>query len=380
MSKICRKCHILLILLICGLCCFALPVAAGDNGAATCSAEQMEKIEKNLDNAAKEGLKNSKALLDAYNAAANQYVASCNANLATNTPVHWNKDAVAAAYGRDAGLAADLMGNPESAKNMYKYTGVVWSAENPTSNECKTLRGQADSALQAYNNSRTTTTALLYRAGGNKVPRACVCSENGAHQECVAFTTSDSEAKETDDTQCLTLNEYLADYAMCPLCPIFEIILNTDGKIAHISWSKIASALSKVVMAFFLVFLALETLKLVSSMGGGSTSSYLKAIFTLGLKVLITVILLQNSTYVYGYFVSPVIRGGLDMGQEFVKLGTENSVSSCHLNSANEAFATIEGHELDSSLLSDIYSTIRCFNNSAGTIPAVGRLLICQGW
>ena len=345
--------------------------------AVNCSAEKLQKIEENLNKSAIEGLKVSQKLLETYNASAQKYISTCNQNLNTGTPVHWTSDAIAAAYAKDKSIAGKLMGD----MSQYKYTGIVWTSETPTTKECSKLHNDAETALQDYNNSRVTTTALLGRAGGNKMPRACVCSENADNQKCVAYATADEEPKLSADG-CKVFNEYLSDLATCPLCPIFEIILNTDGKIAHMAWISLAGPLRGVVAVFFLVFLALETLKLVASMGGASTSSYLKSILTLGLKVAITLILLTNSSYVYGYFISPVVKSGLEMGQEFLKMGTGDAseIANCSLNDSSMTFGSIEGNELDSSILSNIYESIHCFNNSALYLPAIGKSLMCHGW
>ena len=70
------------------------------------------------------------------------------------------------------------------------------------------------------------------------------------------------------------------------------------------------------------------------------------------------------------------------MGQEFLKMGSENAqtVTNCQLSTSSAIFGSIQGGELDSSTLSDIYETIHCFNNSALTLPAIGKSLMCHGW
>lgn len=367
---------IILVLILCKFSANALAEETAKEGASTCSAEQMEKIEKDLTKAAEEGMKNSKTLLNNYNSIAKQYVSECNQNLNVGTPVYWSIISISSAYAVSKDVAEKLISFDN--KSDYQYTGVVWSAEEPKNKECANLKQQADIALQNFNKSRITTSALLIRAGGNDIPRACVCSENADNQECITYTTKDMVQKTTNG--CKVFAEYMSEFSVCPLCPVFEVILNTNSRIAHISWTSFSKPLQGVVVAFFLVFLALETLKLVASMGGASTSSYLKSLFALSFKVAITLILLQNSTYVYNYFISPVIKGGLEMGQEFIKMNSEDSSKKCNLDGLNVSFNTIEGSELDSEILSDIYETVRCFNNSAITLPAIGKSLMCHGW
>lgn len=347
------------------------------NEAAPCSAEKIKEIEQHLNKAAKEGLKNSKTLLDRYNKIVEQYKSSCNSNITTGTPVYWSQDAYQMAYTKDVELADALMKD----KSQYQYTGVVWSAQTVSAGNnaisCNALRNQANEALQDFNRSRVTTTNMLGRAGGKQVPKTCICSENADNQECIAYATEKEEPKETKDG-CPTFNEYLAELTSCPLCVIFEVILNTDSAIAHIAWEKFSGPLQGVVSVFFLVFIALETLKLISSMAGASTSSYLKSLLSLGLKVAITLILLQNSSYIYGYFITPVIKSGLQMGQEFISIAASGA-GACQIDSGS-AFGSVEGNELDSSILSSMLDTIRCFNNSSLIMPSIGRALMCHGW
>lgn len=350
---------------------FALAVENSDS--ATCTEEQVEKIEKNLNQAALEGLKNSKALLDNYNKIAEQYISGCNKNVNKGTPVFWSMDAYQSAYTKDPGLADSLMKD----RSQYQYTGIVWSGEAPISENCKNLRNNATAALDAFNRSRITTSNMLGRAGGRKVPKTCICSENADEQECVSYANEDNEQQATKDG-CPTFNEYLADLTSCPLCVIFEVILNTDSAVAHIAWEKLSKPLQGVVSIFFLVFLALETLKVVANMAGSGTSAYLKTIIILGFKVAIVLILLQDSTYVYGYFISPVLKGGLEMGQEFLRAGAKDA-GACQMTGTT-SFGSIQGNELDSSILSSILETIRCFSNSSLIMPSIGRALMCHGW
>ncbi len=365
------------ILFIFWLICFAgmapsFALATENSDSATCTEEQVEKIEKNLNQAALEGLKNSKALLDNYNKIAEQYISGCNKNVNKGTPVFWSMDAYQSAYTKDPGLADSLMKD----RSQYQYTGIVWSGETPTSENCKNLRNNATAALDAFNRSRITTSNMLARAGGRKVPKTCICSENADEQECVSYAEYD-EKKSINDG-CPTFNEYLADLTSCPLCAIFEVILNTDSAVAHIAWEKLSGPLQGVVSIFFLVFLALETLKVVANMAGSGTSAYLKTIIILGFKVAIVLILLQDSTYVYGYFISPVLKGGLEMGQEFLRAGAEDA-GACQITGTT-SFGSIQGNELDSSILSSILETIRCFSNSSLIMPSIGRALMCHGW
>lgn len=344
-----------------------------DSGASTCSEDEVKKIEEQRNHYAKEGMKESKQKLDAYNAAAENYISACDENLSSDKAVFWSQDAVTEGYVLDGGLAKELFGN----QKQYQYTGINWSGLAPSNDNCVKLRDAASVAFDDYRKSRISTTALLLRFSDTKVPRTCICSKNADNQECVAYINTQEDASYSTG-KCKMFNEYLAEMGSCPLCVIFEVILNTDSAVAHVGWIKIAKPLRGVVSIFFLVFLALETLKLVGNMAGASTSSYLKSIFGLGLKVAIVLILLQNSSYVYNYFISPVMKGGLEMGQEFLKLGAGGAnTAMLYDDSVN---LTVSGNELDASLLSSIYSTVHNFNDTALVMPTMGKALMCYGW
>ncbi len=357
------------------ICCLLgwVLLAPTPAGAEICSEEQIKEIEKNIKKNAQEYMTASKSLLDNYNNAARQYVSSCNPNVNLGTPVYWSQDALSAAFAADQGSAAALL----SDKSQYQFTGINWSGESPTTQTCANLKAQAANLLSQFKRIRVTTTAILGKAGATTAPRACLCSANADNQECITYADSSPIPMESRDG-CKTFSEYMSDMANCPLCSVFQVILNTDADVAQVSWDATADPLRGVVSIFFLVILARETLKIVSNLGGSSISSYLKTILGLGLKVAIILIMLGNSTYIYNYFVSPVIKGGLEMGLAFLKMGADHG--GCVIGAGTGTFGTVGGGVLDSSLLSSIMDTVRCFNNSALVMPAVGRSLICHGW
>jgi hypothetical protein len=186
------------------------------------------------------------------------------------------------------------------------------------------------------------------------------------------------EEQQTGD-KCDTFATYLSSLSSCPLCPIFQAVLNTDAKIADVAWRALSKALQGVVIVFFLVYLALETLKIVSNVAGSSLGSYLKSVLILGFKVLLTYFLLSSSAYVYGYFISPVIQAGLDMGTSLISISSSQA-SICLVNNANVDFVATPGNVLDAGLLDGIMRTVRCYGHTATIMPAVGKGLICHGW
>ncbi len=263
--------------------------------------------------------------------------------------------------------------------SQYEDTNIKWGEVPASTKQCEDLRILAWEKLDHYT-SLYTKAIVVFGIAGNEagLPVSCVCPENSSEPQCTAYTSTKIEEQKTGD-KCDTFATYLSSLSSCPLCPIFQAILNTDAKIADIAWRALAKALQSVVMVFFMVFLAIETLKIVSNIAGSSMGSYLKSIFVLGFKVLLTYFLLDNSSYIYGYFISPVLQAGLDMGTSLISISSSQA-SVCLASNATVDFVSTPGGVLDAGLLDNIMRTVRCYGHTATIMPAVGKGLMCHGW
>lgn len=263
--------------------------------------------------------------------------------------------------------------------SQYEDTGIKWG-EVPTSDEnCEKMRIAAWTELERYSALYTKAVVVFGIAGREaNLPLSCVCPEGSNEVQCTAYTNNRVEEQKTGD-KCDTFATYLSSLSSCPLCPLFQVVLNTDARIADIAWKALSKALKNIVMLFFLVYLALETLKIVSNVAGSSMGSYLKSVLVLGFKATLTYLLLDNSSYVYGYFISPVLQAGLDMGTSLISISADQA-SICLTNNANVDFVSTPGNVLDASLLDSIMRTVRCYGHTATIMPAVGKGLICHGW
>ncbi len=336
-----------------------------------------QEIISKLEESAKDGIKASLEALKSYNNVAERYKSQCmsedaSKKLENKSSYGWTGYALKQAIKIDSSLGTSL-----TNLSQFKNVGIVWGSETPKTAECRQLKNQASSLFKNYDKLRVSTVAALgFLDSETSIPKACVCPENSTTAECVSRTTTEEEPEETDDG-CETFSTYLSKLSACPLCPVFEVILSTDAKIAHLSWNALAGKMQAIIGSIFLAYLALETLKNIGNMTGMGISSYLKSVLSLGFKVSIAYYLLDSSTYVYGYFISPVIKGGLDMGMAIANAGRPG-IGQCVTGNAD--ITSITSQELDSSLLNSILETVRCFGNTAATMPAVGRGLICHGW
>ena len=340
-----------------------------------CTSKMQKAIQGGITTKAHDTLTSLKSTLDSYNNAAIQYHQKCGKLPESDTPIKLSDAAQQTAFtllAKENHIAQAIV-NPRN----LRYTNVNWSAQSPTTQECKKLRDTA-SKLQGNLQTLQSTAEIqlgIYRKD-EKIPVQCICDENIKNAECSAYASEEKESEDQIDG-CKTFPEYLNELSSCPLCPVFSVILTTDAKMAKDGWKAFATELQKVVLAFFLAYLAFNTLKVIASPAGASTGSYLKTILGLGFKVAITYFMLANSEMIYKNFIIPVIKGGLDMGLTLLNIGNPGA-KEC-VNQASE-FGVAAGGELDASLLSSIYNTVKCFGESAAIMPAVGRGLICVGW
>lgn len=345
--------------------------------AVECTSENQKAIREGITTKAHDTLVNLKSTIDSYNNTALQYNQKCNKLPESDSPVKLSAAAQQSAFtilAKENNTAQAIV-NPRN----LKYTNVNWSAQSPKTSECVKLKNIA-SKIQSNIQTLLSNAEIqlgIYRKD-KKMPVSCYCENDKEtkNAECTAYASEEKETENQIDG-CKTFPEYLNDLSSCPLCPVFSVILTTDAKMAKDGWNAFAKQLQKVVIAFFLAYLAFNTLKVIASPAGASTGSYLKTIFGLGFKVAITYFMLANSEMIYKNFIIPVIKGGLDMGLALLNIGNPGA-KEC-VNQTSE-FGVSGGGELDASLLSSIYNTVKCFGESAAIMPAVGRGLICVGW
>ena len=354
---------------------FLICLTPAHSDASSCSEEEQKKALETVNKRAIKSMQELSQKLVTYKSIASQYKEMCNKDLKEGTQTMLSTKAM-----QDM---STLLGDDQTSymtltlQDNYKFTGVNWTGENPTNKKCKKLQSQASKLQSEIRSAKDSTETLLglYRRDEN-VPASCYCDSSTENADCVAYNKG-IEQEKSEERACELFTVYVNQLANCPLCPLFQVVLNADNNFAHIGWNAFAKSLQQIVLTFFLVFLAMNTLKIISAPSGANTGAYLKSVIGLGLKVAISYYLLSNSSDVYKLFISPVVKGGLDMGIAFLSIGNP-AVNACLAQSST--FSNVVGGELDASLLGSIYNTIYCFGQSASLLPAVGRGLICYGW
>lgn len=364
MSKYIRLIFFLLLgwLVLCPVCSYAR----------TCDTAELEKGQKDLGEKAKESLKVFHKTVGVFNLAAQDYISSCG-EPAQNTNGAFSPDK------QVAGMARRLGYSYGDASN-WEYTAYKWDSETPVNKpggaNCVELLKKVKSAEVAFRNANNEAYKLLYSAV-NVNSMGCSCSDDGSEVSCQVANNSAEELNNSTG-KCKTFSEYQNQLgANCPLCGIFRVILQTIAGVSTVAWDAVSKPLTNVVKIFFLVLLALEVLKAVSAVAGSKLSALAKGVMLLCLKCGITVLLLSSPKYIYGYFLSPVIESGLNMG---VAIANASGGPGAHCAVSTEDKISIDSGTFDPSLYESVISTVRCFGVSAATLPAIGRGLMCNAW
>ena len=113
---------------------------------------------------------------------------------------------------------------------------------------------------------------------------------------------------------CRTLPERMKELKACILCPLFEVILKTDQVIATKAFAALAKSFINVLAVILALFIAYHTLLMVSAFTKQDAPKYIGTLLTQIFKVLIAVMLLSNSEYVYNYVINPLMKAGLEFG------------------------------------------------------------------
>lgn len=331
--------------------------------AVQCSGETMELAYEGNRTAIKKAAENFAKAATTFNSKADAYISQCgepkDQKIDAEIPDHNTSERVR------------LTGENFTKEEYWKNTVYYWSGVEPDSDNCKNLAAQVKQAKQIFDAARTQVVKEANRAQQVEED-VCQCDKFGADLLCASIKLVNNLVM----NKCKEFPQYVAEFSVCPLCGIFKILLTTVAKVSKVAWDAVAGLLSDVVKACFLVLLAIEVLKAVSSIGGVKLSEFGKNILLLCAKAAIAILLLSNPRYIYGYFMSPVLESGLNMG-----VAIANSAGSgAHLTQNPLDKLSIPSDTFDSSVYDTVMSTVRAFGASASELPAIGRGLSCHAW
>ena len=241
-----------------------------------CNLQELEKGEQVFADQAKTALNTFKSKVTAFNNAAKNYISTCK-EPEKKTP--FKPDIKIAAKARNLGH------NYNSAEN-WAYTGYNWEQETALARDnCPALLQTVKNAKAAFDSANNDAYRFLY-ASLNPSFSGCTCDDNGGAINCQMALTDSAEDLNSEGTgSCKQFTEYQQELNVCPLCPVFVVILKTIASVSSVAWQAVAGPLTNVVKVFFLVLLAFEVLKAVSAMGGSKITAFAKGVALLLLKI-----------------------------------------------------------------------------------------------
>ena len=176
---------------------------------------------------------------------------------------------------------------------------------------------------------------------------------------------------------CPTVQE--ASTGSCPLCSLFEILTDSAAEMANDSWEALAPSLSQVVIVIAAIYIALYTLRMVSSFGKQTLADYFtgdkRGLFIFMFKATLIYLLLRGDptkafdsgdiTFLR-YVLGPLLSAGIEVG----------GVLSNAVPSGNR-FEAIDVREWDD-IFTMIYDSTVTFNNSVQLVSGLGEVMCCD--
>ena len=352
-------------LLILGISCVYPQISH----AANCTEEEVNKINEST----KTSMQNAVDILtnaaNNFNSAAESYINSC------KTPAE--KANTREAISSKTAAIAQANGVDYDNDRIWKYTAYDWQKEiAPNKNGCYDKLKTVKEAQGKLMDNKNLAEIAISRADALSKRETCKCSEAEPDAINICIKNADEElAKMSSD--CKSFTQYQNEFGgTCMLCPIFRVILNTVSRVSSVAWNAVSEPLSDVVKIIFLVLLAIEVLKAVGAVAGSKISALAKGVLVLSAKVAFTLLLLGNASYIYGYFLSPVLEGGLEMG---IKIANASAAGG-HCAAVSEGNSGISSDTFSPKLYDTVLSTVDCFGKTAAMMPAIGRGLTCNAW
>ncbi len=189
--------------------------------------------------------------------------------------------------------------------------------------------------------------------------------------------SSGSDTPLKGSNSCASFEEVRNSYREwgCIFCKPFEIIFNTASVMAKQSFDALSEAVIVVVVVAFAIWLALVTLRFVSTMEIREPRIFVKTLLNQAFRVLIVVILLNSElSYILSMTLDPVFSTGLQIAQLAGKIS-----NTCTLD-ANLSIVSDERGGLSSAMGTGILCTIKAIQDQIGDILALGEVCWCLAW
>ena len=161
--------------------------------------------------------------------------------------------------------------------------------------------------------------------GGNDGQLYCLAARGG-------IATVNYNAADTAFRGCEVLPVKLYNNRKCFFCPLFTVVYKVAGDITDISFQALGGAFALLLAMGLAIWIAVQTLTQVSSLTKQDAPKFLGNLIKQGYKVLIAFLLLQYSSQIFEYGITPVLEAGLEFGsamleEKYTVMKTEEGLS-----------------------------------------------------
>lgn len=168
-----------------------------------------------------------------------------------------------------------------------------------------------------------------------------------------------------DATACLTIQDNISG---CVLCGFFRILQQSAVHLADTSWQNLAKPLSILVLVIAAIYVAVNTLKMVSSFGKQNVADYLTSekngLFLMLFKATVIYFLLANGIdIILQYLIHPLISAAVEISYKLAPspVITAGTVKDLSWNG----------------IFNMVISGVESFNQSVYMIVGLGEALAC---
>ncbi len=266
------------------------------------------------------------------------------------------------------------------AGKARKQAGIERNPQNGADKAVAMAEGIESDLMAVVRQHSIVKNLLTALNPGNYVTLSCAVElEEG--EECpvdkVIYTVTNENGKAQTGASkgCVPLPVKYAQIQTCILCPLFNVILNTDQTIATKSFNALASSFRSLILIVLALFVAYHTLMVVSAFTKQDTPKYLSTLMVQGFKVLVAAWLLTDPAYVYNYVINPLMQAGLEFGIELMLDKDANTATFKGLT--DEEMSAMPSGVIGQNLLASVMASIKLFNRTAAQMPAIGSSLMC---
>ena len=244
---------------------------------------------------------------------------------------------------------------------------------------------QCAEALTDINNTRTSLSKMVGETGNKlavlsgEVEISCKCDDTTKEVvSCDAIDDSIIQDGLDALQMCKTVTDYEREFTdECFSCELFANIMGAVQKISKNSFEATSDALIGLLVIGFLIYVAYQTLITIASPEAQKLSKYLTTLLLQGTKVAVTILILQNPTFLYNKLLSPILESSVDFGMSLT--GT-NSVKAAETGKKYAKVFDASNEYLSARTAQIMVGAVENFSNGATTMPSIGRGFVCYSW